>query len=194
MFALPMGRAMTRTLPPQPPVLTTVPAFTLTNENGDTRAAEQLRGRIWIAEFMALDRLPSDGARAILVGDVQHRLRNMGQSAQIMSISVAPEVDTPARLYDYARAHHANPYVWNFFTGASAELHEALSALNREQDATLLAGSTLVDNGYFVLVDPDLHVRGFYPPTPDGIDALILDCAIVANLYRPPQPSEGIAS
>ncbi len=50
------------------------------------------------------------------------------------------------------------------------------------------------DTGYFLLVDPDLRVRGFYPPNQDGIDRMVVDCGLVANFYQPAQPPEGAVS
>ncbi len=194
MFAVPLTKTFGRELPPPPPVLGTVPAFALTNEHGEARQEQHLRGRVWIGEFMTLDQHERDHHRAQLLGEIQHRMRNMGGSAKILSISVAPASDTPLRLLAYATQQHANPYVWNFCTGETAALHDALSRLLREQHDDLLPGAMLADTGYFVLVDADLRVRGFYPPTPAGLDALIFNCGLVANLYRPAAQPEGSIS
>lgn len=194
MFGLPLGKSVTRTLPLPPPVLGQVPPFALVTDKGETWHADRFRGRVWVAGFMTLDRLAQDNRHTALLGQIQHRFRNMGDSAQILSISIAPATDTPARLMAYAQAQHANPFIWHFVSGPTADLHETLSTQAREHRPELIEGVSLADSGYFVLVDPDLRVRGFYPPTPEGLDALVLDCALVANLYIPAAAPEGTPS
>jgi protein SCO1/2 len=48
--------------------------------------------------------------------DFQHKLGSEAARVHLMSISIDPEQDTPARLTEYARKFHAGPE-WQYYTG-----------------------------------------------------------------------------
>jgi protein SCO1/2 len=51
--------------------------------------------------------------------EFQRKLGLQAASVHLMSISIDPEQDTPARLTEYARKFHAGPE-WNYYTGTVA--------------------------------------------------------------------------
>jgi protein SCO1 len=51
--------------------------------------------------------------------EFQHKLGPQAANLHLMSISIDPEEDTPARLNEYARKFHAGPE-WNYYTGTVA--------------------------------------------------------------------------
>ena len=51
--------------------------------------------------------------------EFQHKLGSEAARVHLMSISIDPEQDTPARLADYARKFHAGPG-WQYYTGTVA--------------------------------------------------------------------------
>lgn len=51
---------------------------------------------------------------------VQDKLRQAGDSATMVSISIDPEYDTPTRLTSYAKKFHAGDS-WQYYTGTLAE-------------------------------------------------------------------------
>jgi protein SCO1/2 len=61
---------------------------------------------------------------------LQEKLGSEAGKVHLVSISIDPEQDTPARLGDYARRFHAGPQ-WHFYTGTS----EASVAVQRAFDA-----------------------------------------------------------
>lgn len=62
---------------------------------------------------------------------LQDRLGDrLGKDVSILSISVDPEVDTPARLKEYAQRFKARPG-WYFLTGARANVDQALHKLGQ---------------------------------------------------------------
>jgi cytochrome oxidase Cu insertion factor (SCO1/SenC/PrrC family) len=54
----------------------------------------------------------------------------IGRDVQLVSISVDPENDTPARLKEYAARFHAGPG-WSFLTGSKADVDAALRKLGQ---------------------------------------------------------------
>jgi len=51
--------------------------------------------------------------------EFQHKLGREAARVHLMSISIDPEQDTPARLSEYARKFHAGPE-WQYYTGTVA--------------------------------------------------------------------------
>ena len=51
--------------------------------------------------------------------EFQHKLGAEAAKVHMMSISIDPEQDTPARLREYARKFHAGP-AWQYYTGTVA--------------------------------------------------------------------------
>lgn len=53
----------------------------------------------------------------------------LGRDVQLISISVDPAVDTPARIREYARRHQAPPAGWSFLTGSPEYVRAVLGKL-----------------------------------------------------------------
>jgi protein SCO1 len=79
----------------------------------------------------------------------------LGSKVLLVSVTIDPEHDRPARLFSYARAFEANINGWYFLTGSPSQIDQLLNGFRltrkRESDGT-------VDHiiGYF-LVGPDGH-------------------------------------
>jgi protein SCO1/2 len=68
---------------------------------------------------------------------LQEKLGSEGATAHLVSISIDPEQDTPARLEEYARRFHAGPR-WRFYTGttqASIAVQRAFQAYRGDKMA-----------------------------------------------------------
>jgi protein SCO1/2 len=61
--------------------------------------------------------------------DVQRRLGDQSAGVHLMSISIDPDQDTPARLREYARTFHAGP-AWQHYTGTLAASQTAQRAFD----------------------------------------------------------------
>ena len=61
------------------------------------------------------------------LADLQRRLGERSDRVHLMSISIDPEQDTPARLREYARTFHAGP-AWQHYTGTLAASQAAQRA------------------------------------------------------------------
>ena len=109
---------MTRRLTASPMVLGGLPAFTLTDQRGQPFGSRELAGKIWVADFIftscqgvcpLLSRTHGRGRQAARA--------HLGPDFHLVSISVDPERDTPARLAEYGARYGANPIAWSFLTG-----------------------------------------------------------------------------
>src|SRR5437867_474496 len=116
-FALPIVRSVRARLPPPLPLLGTISDFTLSDQRGERFGSGELRGKVWVADFI-FTRCPTECPLLTeRMGKIQHRARNLGNAFQLVSFTVDPEWDTPARLDAYARAHRASPRMWAFLSG-----------------------------------------------------------------------------
>ncbi len=171
-------------VPPPPPVLGTLPAFQLVDQDGRPFGSSDLAGRVWIASFIftrcqtVCPRITGQMER------IQARTRNLEPALHLVSFSVDPEHDTPARLAAYARAHRASPRMWTFVTGPTEAVQRTVSqglrvSMGREAGDP----SPGISHGtHVVLVDGAARIRGYYDPEDAGaVDRVVRDAALLVN-------------
>lgn len=169
------------------PVLATVPAFELTDSKGQRFGTDELRGKIWIANFI-FTRCPTMCPEfTAKMARIQQRSRSLGDSLHLVSFTVDPEFDDPAVLEAYAHAHHANPIRWSFLTGpleaVKKTVVEGLKVAMGREDPNPEAFTSIFHGSYFVLVDGAGRIRGYYDSNQaDAIDHVLRDAGLVLNL------------
>lgn len=182
-FTYPIYKSFNRTLPPELPIISHVPAYELINENGQRFGSKDLAGKVYLANFI-FSRCPSVCPKMLAeLEKIQKRVRGTGQKVAIVSFTVDPEHDNERVLFDLARKHHANPYAWNFLTGSDKE---AMFKLYRDgfkvgveqkpQDIFDIAHAEKI-----VLVDGENRVRGFYSFDTNSINQLMIDVGLLIN-------------
>jgi cytochrome oxidase Cu insertion factor (SCO1/SenC/PrrC family) len=121
------------------PALRQVPAFTLVDSEGRRVSTSALaRGRLSVVSFIytsCSDRFGCPLASATM-RELQERLREADLLARVtlLSITVDPARDRPARLAHYARAFGADPAVWHFLTASSdAGIRPVLDAYGQDR-------------------------------------------------------------
>lgn len=110
----------------QLPVIREVPEFSLTDQNGQTVTNADLRGKIWIADFIftrCKGPCPLMTARML---EMQKALTKTPE-VKLVSVTVDPEFDTPEVLKAYAEANHADPERWKFLTGDKAVIEKLVT-------------------------------------------------------------------
>jgi protein SCO1/2 len=120
---------------------------------------------------------------------IQHRARNLGQAFHLVTFTVDPENDTPERLAAYAKEYHADPVRWTFLTGELGEVETTVVkgfklAMGKDE---LPAGSGLFSIFHgekLVLVDDAGLIRGYYDADDEGVDRLLHDAGVIANVRR----------
>lgn len=162
------------------PVLFKLPDFALTDQDERTFGSEQLKGKVWVADFMFTR---CNGICPMLSANmqaVQTQLQNHDRwnDVRLVSISVDSDNDTPAVLREYAQRFQAEPGQWVFLTGQRETVWPLI-----ENGFKLMVGED-PDNeampyshsGKFALIDQQGRVRAYHDgTTPQGRDALIAD-------------------
>jgi len=101
------------------PDLATMPAFQLTDQEGLTVTADQYRGKVLLVGFIYTNCDDICPMLTAQMRSLQEDLQSAGLlgEAQLLSISVDPEVDTPAVLREYAAGYGVDTTTWRFLTG-----------------------------------------------------------------------------
>src|SRR6266576_4254872 len=153
----------------------TVPEFVLVNQDGQNFGSAQLRGKIWIADFiytMCPGPCPMISSR---MSELQKPLEKT--DVHLVSFSVDPERDTPQVLRGYADKLQADPGRWDFLTGPKSAIYKlshdgfklAISDGSGEQGIP-------VHSTRMVLVDRHGDIRGYFDATEaDAITKVVAD-------------------
>jgi protein SCO1 len=149
------GRSLFGTTPL--PVLTQLPDFSLVECHGQNLGLADLRGKVWIADFI-FTRCPGPCPRmSSRMAALQRDLRRE-EGLRLVSISVDPEFDTGEVLAKYAAQYQADGGRWFFLTGDKTAIHHLAKSgflVGGVDDVTL-------HTTRFVLVDGLGRVRGYY--------------------------------
>lgn len=184
-FSYPLFRSINRELPPEKPILSVLPDYQLTDENGASYGSKDLKGRFYIANFHFTN-CPTICAELMsTMQSVQKRVKGMGQKVALVSFTVDPENDTPKVLFKKARDLKANPYVWKFLTGdinlISKLLIDGFKVPMGDKDTSDIDVYDIAHSGRFVLVDNLGQIRGYYSTDTDSINKLMIDLGLLAN-------------
>jgi protein SCO1/2 len=181
--AWPIAWTLRTPLPPPPPVLGTIPPFELTGQDGRPFGSKDLAGRVWIASFLFTRCETVCPAVTRQMTRIQARTRNLEPALHLVSISVDPRHDTPARLAEYARGARASPRMWTFLTGPAERVQETVVRGLRVHMGEDEAGGAEVSHGtHLVLVDGAARIRGYYDPDdPEAVDRVVRDAALLVN-------------
>lgn len=182
-FSYPIYRSMNRTLPPELPIIAQVPEFSLTSENNEPFGSKDLKGRVYLANFV-FSSCPSVCPKMLTdLEKIQNRVRGTGKKVAIVTFTVDPERDKPHVLFDLARKHKASPFTWTFLTGTDKaglfKLYKDGFKVAAEENPTDLYD--IAHSQKIVLVDQDNRIRGYYAFDKDSVNQLMIDVGLLIN-------------
>ena len=100
----------------------TVPDFSLVERSKRTFNLHELRGKIWIANFIFTTCTETCPTQSAALAGLQSDLDLKGK-IKLVSITVDPKRDTPEVLSQYASRFGAHPDQWFFLTGKQEEIY-----------------------------------------------------------------------
>ncbi len=140
-----------------------VPQFRLTERSGRPVGLDDLRGKVWVADFIFTR---CQGPCPLMTGRMISLARELAgeEDLRFVSVSADPDYDTPEVLARYAAAYRIEDPRWLFLTGAREEtkrLSEGLllPLLTPEPGETR---GEILHSDRFVLIDRSGAVRGYY--------------------------------
>jgi cytochrome oxidase Cu insertion factor (SCO1/SenC/PrrC family) len=143
----------------------TVPQFSLLERTGKSSTLADLRGNVWIADFIYTTCTDTCPMQSAVMAQLQERFRSEAE-LRLVSFSVDPERDTPEVLGRYADRFKANPARWLFLTGKKEEITSLVQEGFRLSAAAFVEApsqeSTILHSPRFVLVDRNSQIRGYY--------------------------------
>lgn len=177
---------------PPLPVYSAVPSFELTAQDGRAFGLDDLRGKVWIADFVFSN---CPGPCPLLtshMADVQRLLVEKNLDVPIVSFSVDPENDTPEVLTKYGQTFGADFARWTFLTGDKAAIYELIlkGFLLAVSDGAVSENETagpgvITHSTRFALVDQAGNVRGYYRgEEPSAAEEIVPDAARLLSEER----------
>jgi protein SCO1/2 len=191
LFSLPVARVALRRLPPPPPVLSTIPPFAMTDQQGQPFGTNDLAGKVWVADFIFTSCPTACPMLTQRMVDIEHRARRLGPDLHLVSFTVDPERDTPAKLAEYAQHYKVDPHKWSFLTGPLNVVEKAVIEgfkIGVDRHKTEDDFWEIVHGEHLVVVDRHLRIRGYFDTTPQGIDNLLAALGRVANETAEDEP------
>ena len=170
MFSWPIVRSMRaqRDLPRSRPALGLVRDFALRDQHGGELGPAELRGRIWVANFTAIECKPvcvQSQQMLTKMDELRRRTRNLGDAIRLVTFPVDPERDTAERMLALSATYRASRGTWRFASGPPARVRDIL------YDFRVAEGTPQTR---FVLVDGNMLVRGYYDLADEAALALLL--------------------
>ena len=148
--------------------LGTLPAFELIERSQAPLRLDDLRGKVWVADFMYTSCVEICPLQSAEMARLQAAFADY-RDLRLVSISVDPARDTPAVLSDYAEKFQADPGRWLFATGEPEAVARLAQEGFRLSAASFVQGDdadyTFIHSNRFVLVDRQGRIRGYYRST-----------------------------
>ncbi len=171
--------------PAPPTTLGRIPDFNLTRHDDKPLGSSDLRGKIWIADFIftrCAGPCPIMTQKMASLQDVLSGHRNV----EFVTISVDPVYDTPKVLRDYAQHFSADLKNWSFLTGDRDKIFNLCLRgfkLAVAENPGADYDDMIIHSTKFTLVDRKGNIRGYYEGTdPEDITRLVTDVGtLVAN-------------
>lgn len=153
--------------------------FAFTNQHNEEVTLEDLKGEVWLAQFVFSNCTTACGPMMVNMAELQDKLVDEGVEAyKIVSFSVDPDFDTPEVLQGYLDVFNpSDASKWEMLTGYKKE---KIAEMARKSFATLVVdepGTDQVTHGTsFVLVNQEGIVVKLYAGLDDvPYDEIVTD-------------------
>ncbi|WP_437970782.1 SCO family protein [Sorangium sp. So ce260] len=179
-----VGRAVGGHAAEPPAIRIPLPAFELTDQRGQRFGLEQLRGRVWIADFIFTTCPTVCPKLTQRMKEIEQRGRDLGDGLHLVTFTVDPENDTPEVLAAYAASQKLPLERWTFLTGPLDQIESTIL-----KGFKIAMGKTESSPGIFsifhgerlVLVDKEGVIRGYYEANDEGIPAILRDAGALVK-------------
>ena len=156
-----IGTGLLAKFRPDPlPVYYDAPAFALTDQDGKPFGRDDLRGKVWVADFIFTTCPGACPKMTMKMSGLQKAVP--ARDVHFVSFTVDPDRDTPDVLKRYGQGFDADPNRWHFLTGEKSKLFDTAAGLKLTAAPAGQFGPEIVHAEKFLLVDGSGRVRGIY--------------------------------
>jgi protein SCO1 len=149
-----------------------VPEFQLINQDGRNFGSADLRGKIWIADFIYTTCPGPCPMISSRMSELQKPLEKT--DVHLVSFTVDPAKDTPDVLRTYAERLQAEPGRWDFLTGPQSTIYNL--SRNGFKLAVGEEKGVPIHSTRMILVDRHGAIRGYYDAAEtDAVTKLVAD-------------------
>lgn len=144
--------------------------FTYTNQDGEKFGLEDLKGKVWIADFVFTSCTTVCPPMSSNMSQLQQMVKEKGlKDVHFVSFSVDPEVDTPEALKKYYKGgFNADFSTWHFLTGyPQQEIEDFAMESFREHVKKPRDDDQVIHGVSFYLVNKNGEVIKDYPGNRD---------------------------
>jgi cytochrome oxidase Cu insertion factor (SCO1/SenC/PrrC family) len=162
------------TPPPQLPIISAVPAFTLTNQQSVALTGEDLKGRVWLADIIFTRCAGPCPEMTRKMKEIQDALPKES-SARLITLTTDADYDSPEVFQKYAAKFGADNDRWHFLTGDQRDVANLaidglkLTALAKPPEERTDPADLFVHSTIFVLVDKAGQLRGSFQTVGEDI-------------------------
>jgi len=161
-----------------------VESFEYTDQNGDAFSSNELKGKIWIADFIFTNCKTVCPPMTMNMKTLREKIKDEGiEDIHFVSFTVDPENDTPEVLKEYALKFTEDLTNWHFVTGYVQEHIEQFAKDNFKSHVQKpMSDDQVIHASDFFLVDQNGVIRKYYSGLNDiPFDEIINDIKILKN-------------
>lgn len=143
-----------------------IPEFALTDQNGNTYGSNDLKGKVFVADFIYTSCESSCPVISSELTTIEKSI-NKSEPFRMVSFSLDPAHDSVPALKAFSKQFGAIDSIWHFLTGPREQIYDLgqkgflQTVLNKDQ-------SFVQHSQKVVLVDKSGMIRGFY----NGVDSI----------------------
>lgn len=138
--------------------------FTYTNQDGKSFGSKNLKGKVWVADFVFTSCVDVCPPMTSNMASLQKKVKEAGiKNVEYVSFSVDPTVDKPETLKNYGGRFGVDFKNWNFLTGYSQEeietkaMKEFKMIVKKPQE-----GDQVIHGTDFFLINQEGKIQKYY--------------------------------
>lgn len=158
--------------------------FEYTDQNGKPLSLDDLKGNVWIADFIFTNCETVCPPMTANMARLQKKIKDEGlENVKLVSFSVDPEVDTPEKLKEYASKFTDDQSNWHLLTGYVQKHIEQFAKENFKTQVFKPANDDQVIHGtkFFLVNQKGVIVKTYSGVSDVPYDEIIKDIKILLN-------------
>ncbi|MGR3764471.1 SCO family protein [Rossellomorea sp. NS-SX7] len=128
--------------------------FTFTDQNGEEFGSNDLKGKVWIADFIFTSCETVCPPMTASMASLQKEMKKKGIEVEFVSFSSDPEIDTPEKLKSFKEKFDGDEDNWHLLTGYTQTEIETFA---REEFQTLIqkpqSSNQVIHSTSFYVID-----------------------------------------